>query len=540
MNAPGQFQLDLPQVSLARYVDLLKRRRWQVVPVSLLGLLIGGLVAFLIPRYYVANTQLHHQRVPGSPEVRPGLVDPFADVVDNARHTVPLAVGKAMKELGWEEAMVADLSQLAENESAVRSRLEVVDLNPSKVRDWASLRVTYRDRDGKRAAEFVNHVVKAWIEQRLQSMLDAAQQQQSEANERVRLAVKTWSERNAQVQHLQTEYGFDPTLTEALQRAQLQLREAELNALLAELASKETAVDTLQAKVDALQHELDRAPRTVSLAELQADSALLNNVEFKTALAQFEAARKSLAETIKPAHPYYAARVLQMQQAEQKLRELRGGSADTDEVPNPRVAELKKQLAENEPLLAAAIGERDRLRQDRDERQRRQALAFAKHSEYRETLQQLAEATTERNAANAAAAAATALIGELSRERPIEHVPAQQPPRPTEPNILIVAIIGCVVGLGLAIALILALDFLQGTFKTLDDVERALPVPVLGGLSHLETEEQRRTLSRGRRRASLVAATAVVLMVVLVTIYYVYPERLPPFARDLLAMVLGS
>ena len=34
-------QLDLPQISLQRYLDLLRRRRWQVIPVSLLGLLIG-------------------------------------------------------------------------------------------------------------------------------------------------------------------------------------------------------------------------------------------------------------------------------------------------------------------------------------------------------------------------------------------------------------------------------------------------------------------------------------------------------------------
>ena len=43
-------QPHLPQLSLQRYVDLVKRRRWQVLPVSLLGLLVGGIVAFFIPR----------------------------------------------------------------------------------------------------------------------------------------------------------------------------------------------------------------------------------------------------------------------------------------------------------------------------------------------------------------------------------------------------------------------------------------------------------------------------------------------------------
>ena len=51
-------QVDLPQMSLQRYVDLVRRRRWQLVPVSLFGLVIGGLIAFFIPRYFVARTLL--------------------------------------------------------------------------------------------------------------------------------------------------------------------------------------------------------------------------------------------------------------------------------------------------------------------------------------------------------------------------------------------------------------------------------------------------------------------------------------------------
>ena len=92
----------------------------------------------------------------------------------------------------------------------------------------------------------------------------------------------------------------------------------------------------------------------------------------------------------------------------------------------------------------------------------------------------------------------------------------------------------------LAIGLILLIDTLQGTLKTVEDVERALPVPVLGGLSHLETIEERSRQVSGRRRASMVAAALLLCGVVVVTVYYVAPERLPPFARDLLTMVLGD
>ena len=95
-------------------------------------------------------------------------------------------------------------------------------------------------------------------------------------------------------------------------------------------------------------------------------------------------------------------------------------------------------------------------------------------------------------------------------------------------------------GLGVAIGLILLLDILQGSFKTSDDVERGLGVPVLGGMSHLETEDERDSLVRGRRRAVTAAFGFVALVVVVVTIYYRAPTRLPAVVRDLLTMLLGS
>src|SRR5262245_41446554 len=98
-------QVELPQISVQRYLELLKRRRWQVVPVSLIGLMIGGLVAFFIPRYYVAETTLQHQQVPGQLPSR-NVDDPFRSIVDTARLTIRLAVGETMKKLNWPDAQI--------------------------------------------------------------------------------------------------------------------------------------------------------------------------------------------------------------------------------------------------------------------------------------------------------------------------------------------------------------------------------------------------------------------------------------------------
>jgi len=63
---------------------------------------------------------------------------------------------------------------------------------------------------------------------------------------------------------------------------------------------------------------------------------------------------------------------------------------------------------------------------------------------------------------------------------------------------------------------------------------------MLGGVSYLETDEQRIRTASGRRRVSLLAGSILFGMVVVVTTYYVAPHRLPPFAREVLAIVLGG
>src|SRR5688572_19336543 len=160
-------QVEIPQVSLARYFDLLKRRRWQVIPISVLGLVIGGLVAFLIPRYYVAETLVQHQQVPGQKESR-NVEDPFRSIVDSAKMTIPQAVGDAMKELKWPEAQLADPFERTQRERAVMERVKVDDVNQmTRDRDLAQIRVTYKDRDGARSAVFLNALIETWIKKRL-------------------------------------------------------------------------------------------------------------------------------------------------------------------------------------------------------------------------------------------------------------------------------------------------------------------------------------------------------------------------------------
>ena len=180
---------------------------------------------------------------------------------------------------------------------------------------------------------------------------------------------------------------------------------------------------------------------------------------------------------------------------------------------------------------------------DRDVRaqQQRNTAQIDGFRDLRLRQKELETALSRRKAADARMLDHDSKIAWLQSNDPVSIIsPARKPPHPTDPNIFVVAIIGAVLGLGVAIGLILLLDLLQGSFKTADDVERGLGLPVLGGMSHLETEEERVSQWRGRRRAASAAFAFVALVVVVVTLYYRAPTRLPSVVRELLDLLLGS
>ncbi|MBM4060481.1 MAG: hypothetical protein FJ265_05210 [Planctomycetes bacterium] len=210
-------------------------------------------------------------------------------------------------------------------------------------------------------------------------------------------------------------------------------------------------------------------------------------------------------------------------------------------VPNPECAAILQTIEATELELRTNEALAAPLQQQVEGEGSQLARQSEGYREYASLAQAIRETEKGLDAARGDVELANATLGRLSNQAPVKVLQKASPPtRPTEPNILLVALIGCVLGLGVAIALILLIDVLQGSFKTVDDVERGLTVPVLGGMSHLETLEERQGALRSRRRITLVTASFVALVGGVVALFYWDPTRLPVFVRDLLQVVLGT
>ena len=535
-------QLELPQLSLQRYVDLLKRRRWQVIPVSLLGLVIGGIVAFFIPRYYVADAVLSYW-APSSEVQSSYKEDPFAPVVDSAKLTIPTAIEKTVKLLGWEEGQTTDPYELRQNLDTLESRLSINDQNASKGRQYARIQVVFRDREGVRAAAFVNTLVDTWIAQRVAELKLRAEDDKATATKRYNELQKAYDQYLDQKSSLVKTYGIDPRFDLVVQQAAYRERMGALEARKAELAKLQQGLVGLREKLLQMREKLDLLPMRLKVNAMQAAEMLAKNPE--AALLALEVKHwEDALENYADSSPRRRSAQIALNEARAKLQKLLGASGgETDGmIPNPERVALQAEIEKTElELRTQEKVTESMLAQTSMDDQQLQRLGDSGFADYERLEKSIAETQKSLAGAHEDLETARARIGKLNKEPPVTpQTRAQTPPRPTEPNIMVVALIGCVLGLGLAISLILLLDVMQGSFKTLDDVERGLAVPVLGGVSHLETVEERLHAVRSRRRVTLVSAAVVVLLSGVVILFYWDPTRLPSFVRDLLAMVLGA
>lgn len=533
-------QVEIPQLSLGRYVELLKRRRWQLVPVSLLGLLIGGLVAFFIPRYFVAETQLIHSQLPGVDLER--AEHPFAEIVDTAKSSIPTAVGETLDALAWPEAMALDGFARDQYERAVEKRVFVEEGNAwEKKRTYAKIQVTYLDRDGERAAAFCNKLVEVWIAMRLRELRQPAQENAQRAKTRADTWLRLLDGLSRDKQDLERTYGILPQVDPLIQQKEL-AADAELTRKLEkDRRDKGAALAVLEAKLVTDRARLVDTPERVAPDSVQAQAKALASPQGQALMADVLHLQLSLG-SFRPGTGPWRSVQRQLEVTQQLLQGLTApGAASADGlVPNPERAALELEIAAEELQRVQLQAELAQLDQDLEQRRQRHEGMANGWRLYEKKLREIAEAEEQRKAAVAERDAADKAVAQLFAELPVRVGKiAQVPPVPTEPNVLVVALIGCVLGLAAAIGLILLLDFLQGTFKTVDDVERGLSLPVLGGIAHLETADERRVAVRGRRRVSLIAVTMLLLIAVVVGFYYVDPTRLPTFVRDVLQLLLG-
>ena len=539
------FALDAPQLAIGRYFELLRRRWWQVVPISILGLIIGAISAAMVPRYYVCWTRVHYE---GSTfDNKSGtLEDPMANEMRAAQERITSLdiIERAVQEVGWRETGVEARRRFIKK---VQDEMVVLDLNAGeRQRTFFVLEIRYRNLDGQYAADLTNAVRDVWMNARLSKLDEEATREESRVVQRLTRARSDRDRLHGDMTELERIHEVDWSLEPSNDPGRSRLTASEK---VREIEGEVLAIDEeLAIARDKLQVEQDYIKNLEPTLKKRVESVAETTVNENVAqLQQQLLTAETNLSSITAAHADHLQLSLQVQRLRKELATLGVSDATQSREPTFEYEQNPEyQLARKG--IAALEKEVERLEKQLADRRLALAAAELRVAKLKEVRKQWDRMAAEREQAKRDAAAYTEKLREVNtkaekiRSNQVLRVVAraQVPEAPTEPSILVLAVMGCLLGLAAAIGLVLAWDFIQATFKTVDEVERALPIPVLGTMAHLETREERVATNQSRRRVSLAAGTFLFLFLSIVTVYYVAPTRLPGPVRNALDLLLSG
>ncbi len=535
----AELDFSLPGIQARFLLEILRRRRWLIVPLALLGLGVGALVSFMIPRYYRAETRVEIKDVSleGRPVPKPDE-DPMAGIVENARYTLasPKMILRAARALKWPEFFSADPQdpELRARIEAVRSRVKVYPIRSGGTPGAGGiLGISYADKDPVRAADMANTLRTLWLEDRflslrrsLQAVLDKEREQEMDAREK-------WHNALNALRDFERANRLDPVVNPAGKEAGQGIYKAR-DALKAQIRKAEADLQAMEVKLRTLQEEYDRIPpylREVELTGPTGNDPLLQAVE-----AEILRLRQRLS-LMKKGHPRRKIYEEQLKLKEEQRKNLLAarGALSSKEVPNPLKKAKGMELSDLKLQIRSARKRLEVMKEQLAELDK-QCEAFPQvHEEHVRRIQAEGSARKRLEEIQAMVARQERRL-ELFNSRQYYEVnqEAWPPPSPNDPSNLVIALIGLVVGVGTAVGLILLTEILRISFRTVEEAERALPVPVLGAAGYLETEEERRRAVRRRRWVLGVILGLFLLVALVVGLYFLDPTRLPLFLSDFL------
>jgi uncharacterized protein involved in exopolysaccharide biosynthesis len=533
---------------LSDYVSVVKRRVWHVV-LPFLGFAGAALaLAFLLPKEYQSVTQViveDPDSMVGSVFTPVGFSVPHKNLlttidqdVHRAEFLTPLVEQYGITE-GYNPSVSRERNRMYEK---IRRRLSVkCAVQPKGGPDLVEF--IYEGRDSVRVTEFVNAVRRKWQDDFHRRYRDAVKVVEQNVEKAYGDARDRYAEAQTKLQNFQelngSEYfGKDPGGNASRNLADLRgkLETAEF-----ELQGNEAALRTVMMQLEKVHPvtEVDsskkRSPEWV--AQSQKVDAIASQIT--TTFAGYTDEWPKLRE---------AKAILEAEK--KKLEQMPQWQTDAvSQAPNQLWITLTTSKTALETTIAGLRTKIDNTRKalDKLEKDSKQIpekvaqavalqdavftaqAAFEKATKTRET----ARATRERVITKAKSFFRVVMETTPEEARFQEHV---------YPNYILFAGLGAFIGLLVGGGFAFITEFSAASFTTPNQVRYTLQVPVLGEVSPLQTEDEKRSRKRRRTQFAVFAALLLVLVVVIHVMWFDtnWRSNLPPFLNDVMKRLYGG
>jgi polysaccharide biosynthesis transport protein len=531
IEAPGQLQ---------EFLEILKKRRWQVILPAAFILALGSAFAVLVPKKYIVETQVELRAT--VLEDLDGRSSPLSSQTREAQNAAlhiraPNRVRKVIEDLKWTDYLV--LSP-AEQSNLVREVSRNIDVTLPRARsEGVSTFVTieYRDVDPQRAVQFLERLRDDWTRNEVDRGRRAVEAERAALQRRgAELAVQARA-KQGELSELQSVHGLSPTQPVPGREASRdedplytsfrnRLAERErLGDRLAEAEAQLTALGRQLAGVEPLVQEtvvtggIDHGQR-ISELELQ-----IATLERRRESYRQGTTRQQLTHQIKQTQATLQAVRDQERRAEERR----------DWVENPVYAELQSRVALHElersrvtALLTTLEREVSLLQDDLRERNEVYASVNRIHDE----LNRLRAAQEDLAVQEARNRRVWELLFGPAGDPFQVIAPVAVPTAPSEPNPWLIVAFALVGGVGAGLGIAVLAEYSKSCFRGAADISRVMVVPVLGIVNTIRT---RREVRRERLRRLAVGLSTGLLIGSLAFVTWAWaanPDLLSPWLRE--------
>lgn len=472
------------------YLSVVRRRKWWFIAPLVACLVVGALLAMLLPRKYKSEAEIGITAPRLSPELLQGVSS--LSPADRQRAIATMLLSRTVLERVVREEGLSPTKPVEETAARLRSVVEknIVVPQPigraNAVREAGidSFRLGYMDKTPQRAQRIANKLAMVFVEENSKTQTE----QRENASEVLAQQLRGSQERLARLQQeLRTKkeayMGRLPDQMEANISMVNGLRQ-QLEAISMEVRGGQDQLRMIEGRLDAMRQGIGTSGITAtSAAAIQSSQSRLHSLQQQLAEAR--------AAGYTDAHPEIVRINSEMAEARKALNESR------DESPTNRDSVLMA-----DPVYRATINERDALKLRIAQLQRESTAARAQIGAYQRRVDSAPMVEQELASLQQAYNLETTNVNELTKkyqdalvaedvarkqggERFSVLYPAYLPNKPDSPDIFRVMLFALVAGLALGAAAVVGSEFLDRSVHDARALQTEFEVPVLGEIPRI-------------------------------------------------------
>lgn len=479
-----------------KYLDLFWRRKTFIVVLFLLSFPVGLAVYLSVPKVYQATSLLSYQQEQLSPnKMSPDMKGRISDTVSTLTQIVTSR--NSLEEL----IKTLDLYQKARAKMPIEDVIELmrkdIVIKPSRQGD--TFFITYDGAEPDKVVKVTNALAAKFIEENLQYRQERATETSSYTSDELSMAKIVMDKQEMAMRDYKLRnYNEMPD--------QHQSNVARLISLQEQYQSKQESIQDLERTLVLIQDQINSHKKIAAGAVAARASSESNTRRSDVAESPVERLNSlrlllnSLQGRYTENHPKVKSIQKEIEKLEATIGQSGGGTANvTGKRVSPAFDQGLLQLEaqkknvqisiENIELekkqLKATIAEHEKWVSSTPVREAEWAVLTREYGQLKKHYEYLVTRNLE---------AKSMLNLERSQrgsQFKIED-PARYPSKPTKPNFFKILALAAICGLGAGVGLSLVHDFADSTFRNTGQIESFLGVPVVGVITYIETDEEKR------------------------------------------------